>query len=165
MCRVVQKSEFVKGHCLSDTQYMHCAIEQATQAEIAGEVPVGAVAVWEGRIIARGRNCSIGDNDPTAHAEIIALRNAASYLKNYRLPNLELYVTLEPCAMCFSAMIHARVSRLVYGASDTKSGVCGGVVDFSQMTMFNHQITVAGGVLADECSRLLIDFFRDRRAI
>ena len=147
----------------SDTDYMRCALEQAQLAAAAGEVPVGAVITVDGEVVARTRNASIGDTDPTAHAEIIALSRAAQAISNYRLNDAVLYVTLEPCAMCFGAMVHARVSRLVFGAADPKSGVLGGAIDLRGAAAFNHHPEVAGGVLEDECAAVLQTFFMQRR--
>ncbi len=148
---------------MSDTDHMGLALQQARAAAAAGEVPVGAVVVHQGRVIATGRNAPIGAHDPTAHAEIVALRAAAQALGNYRLDDCELFVTLEPCAMCSGAMLHARVRRVVYGASDAKTGAAGSVVDLFGQPRLNHQTHVQGGVLAEECSALLSDFFKTRR--
>ena len=136
----------------------------ARSAECLGEVPVGAVVVCEGVIVGRGFNSPIGENDPTAHAEIAALRDAARHLENYRLPGCELFVTLEPCAMCAGAILHSRISRVIYGARDLKTGVHGSVVDLFAVERLNHHTEVVGGVLADECSQLLSSFFAWRRA-
>lgn len=141
---------------------MHEALALARQAAGAGEVPVGAVVVKEGRIIGRGSNRPIATADPTAHAEIVALREAAAAEGNYRLPGCELFVTLEPCAMCVGAMVHARIARVVYGASDPKTGACGGVTDLTRLPT-NHQTAFEGGLLADECGALLKRFFAERR--
>ena len=135
----------------------------ARSAECLGEVPVGAVVVRDGLIVGRGFNSPIGESDPTAHAEIAALRDAARNLENYRLPGCELFVTLEPCAMCAGAMLHSRIARVVYGARDPKTGVHGSVVDLFAVERLNHHTQVEGGVLADECSRLLSGFFANRR--
>ncbi len=148
---------------MDDDYYMREALSLAQAAECLGEVPVGAVVVRDGVIVGRGFNTPIGDCDPTAHAEIVALRDAARALQNYRLPGCELYVTLEPCAMCAGAVLQARVGRLVYGARDPKSGVNGSVVDLFAVARLNHHTTVVGGVLAAECGRLLSDFFAARR--
>lgn len=143
---------------------MRAALEMARAAEDAGEVPVGAVVVdAHGTVLGRGFNRCIVDHDPTAHAEIVALRDAAVRLGNYRLPGLALYVTLEPCTMCMGAMLHARLARVVYGASDPKTGACGSVLDVPAVEQINHHTTVAGGVLADECAAALQHFFRKRR--
>ena len=143
--------------------YMQFAIEQARLAEAIDEVPVGAVLVQDNTIIVSAHNQPITNNDPTAHAEIQLLRAAGKTLNNYRLPNTTLYVTLEPCTMCLGAMIHARVSRVVFGAYDQKTGVCGSCQDLSSSGCFNHSIEVEGGILADECKKLLQNFFKKRR--
>ncbi len=142
---------------------MRAALELATRAEAEGEVPVGAVVVKDGEIIGRGWNRTIGDSDPTAHAEIIALREAGRALANYRLTGCELYVTLEPCPMCAGAMVHARLGRLVYGATDPKTGAAGSVFDLLPGNAHNHRVAVAGGCLGDECGNQLRAFFRARR--
>lgn len=149
---------------MDDEFFMREAISLARSAECLGEVPVGAVVVKDGEIVGRGFNAPIGEADPTAHAEIAALRDAARKLNNYRLPGCELFVTLEPCAMCAGAIIHSRIARVVYGARDPKTGVHGSVVDLFGVERLNHHATVEGGVLADECSALLSDFFAARRA-
>ena len=147
-----------------DLDFLQAAIIEAREAEAAGEVPVGAVLVYNGEIIARGQNRVIRDHDPTAHAEIIALRHAARYVENYRLvPGCALYVTLEPCAMCAGAILHARVARLVYGATDPKAGACGSVLSVMNHPALNHKVEVVSGVLADDCGSLLTTFFRARR--
>lgn len=148
---------------LDDDYFMREALSLARAAECLGEVPVGAVVVANGRIVGRGFNSPIGESDPTAHAEIAALRDAARNLGNYRLPGCELYVTLEPCAMCAGAIMHARIARVVYGARDPKTGVHGSVVDLFGVERLNHHASVEGGVLADECSALLSQFFAARR--
>ena len=142
---------------------MREALSLAAEAAAAGEVPVGAVVVKDGGIVGRGWNRPIGANDPTAHAEIVALREAATRLGNYRLVGCELYVTLEPCAMCVGAMLHARLARVVFGATDPKTGACGGVVSLSSEAKLNHQTAFEAGVLADECGSLLRRFFAERR--
>jgi len=147
-----------------DVRFMRLALEQADRARIEGEVPVGAVVVKDGEVIAVGYNQPIGRHDPTAHAEIVALRAAAENLGNYRLPGCELYVTLEPCAMCSGAMMHARLARVVYAASDPKTGVCGSVLDLFSHEALNHHTGVVGGVLAEEASTMLKRFFAERRA-
>lgn len=147
----------------ADLAFMRLALDQAHNAWLLGEVPVGAVIVREGKVIATGFNRPIGDSDPTAHAEIIALRQAASLLDNYRLPGCTLYVTLEPCAMCAMAMMHARLDRVVFGARDPKTGAAGSVLDLFSETRLNHHCAVLGNVDAQACSRLLQDFFRERR--
>jgi len=139
------------------------ALALARAAGGRGEVPVGAVVVRDGQIIGRGGNAPIVASDPTAHAEIAAMREAAQALGNYRLPECELYVTLEPCAMCAGAIMHARLARLVFGARDPKTGACGSVVDLLGNPRLNHHTRVTGGVRADECGRLLSDFFAARR--
>jgi tRNA(adenine34) deaminase len=143
---------------------MQLALDQARLAWAAGEVPVGAVLVRDGEVIATGFNQPIGRHDPTAHAEIMALRSAAEKIGNYRLPGCELYVTLEPCAMCSGAMMHARLARVVYAATDPKTGACGSVLDLFQHAQLNHHTEVVGGVLADEAGSMLKDFFAERRA-
>jgi tRNA(adenine34) deaminase len=148
---------------MNDEFFMREAISLALAAECLGEVPVGAVVVKDGEIIGRGFNSPIGEADPTAHAEISALRDAARRLNNYRLPDCELFVTLEPCAMCAGAIIHSRIARVVYGARDYKTGVHGSVVDLFAVERLNHHATVEGGVLAEECGRLLSNFFAARR--
>ncbi len=147
-----------------DALFMRAALELARQAEAAGEVPVGAVVVKEGVIIGRGFNSPISRHDPSAHAEMMALRDAAQHLGNYRLVDCELFVTLEPCLMCAGAIMHARIARVVYGASDPKTGACGGVVDMFGEQRLNHHTEVSGGVLAEECGQMLSNFFAARRA-
>jgi len=147
-----------------DQRFMRLALEQAELARREGEVPVGAVVVKDGEVVAVGYNQPIGRHDPTAHAEIVALRAAAGKLGNYRLPGCELYVTLEPCAMCSGAMMHARLARIVYGARDPKTGVCGSVLDLFSHDVLNHHAEVVGGVLADDASSMLKSFFAERRA-
>jgi tRNA(adenine34) deaminase len=146
-----------------DEKWMALAIEQAKLAEQKDEVPVGAILVQDDQLIASAHNQPISNNDPTAHAEIQLLRKSGNELKNYRLPNTTLYVTLEPCTMCLGAMIHARISRVVFGAYDEKTGVCGSCQDLSTSECFNHSIESDGGVLADECKQLLQQFFKKRR--
>ncbi|MQQ99836.1 tRNA adenosine(34) deaminase TadA [Glaciimonas soli] len=146
-----------------DTIYMQQALEQAENAWTLGEVPVGAVIVKDGVVIATGFNQPIGNHDPTAHAEIMALRAAASLLGNYRLPGCEMYVTLEPCVMCAGAMMHARLARVVYGASDPKTGACGSVVNLFEQEKLNHHTRLTGGVMSEECVTLLKQFFAERR--
>lgn len=142
---------------------MRAALEEARAAAAAGEVPVGAVVVQRGAIIGRGQNRVLRDLDPTAHAEMTALRAAARALGNYRLAECSIYVTLEPCAMCAGAMVHARLERLVYGAADPKAGAAGSVLGVINHPRLNHAMEVSGGVLAEECGELLRDFFRERR--
>lgn len=137
---------------------------EAQKARAVGEVPVGAVLVKDGVVIARGYNHPIGKHDPTAHAEIVALRAGAELLGNYRLPGCELFVTLEPCMMCAGAMMHARLARVVFGASDPKTGVCGSVLNLFEQEKLNHHTALTGGIMAQECSDLLKDFFASRRA-
>jgi tRNA(adenine34) deaminase len=146
-----------------DENFMRLALELARQAAQAGEVPVGAVIVRGGEPIGRGFNAPIGCSDPTAHAEIRALRDASAQLANYRLNDCTLYVTLEPCAMCAGAIQHARIARVVYGARDAKSGACGSVVDLFAEPRLNHHATVIGGVLAEDSVALLRAFFASRR--
>jgi len=146
-----------------DARWMRLALEQARAAAGAGEVPVGAVVVRQGEVIATGRNAPIARRDPTAHAEIAALRAAAERLGNYRLDGCTLYVTLEPCAMCSGAMLHARLARVVFGAAEAKTGAAGSVVNLFAESRLNHQTALQGGVLADECGALLSDFFQQRR--
>jgi tRNA(adenine34) deaminase len=146
-----------------DAPFMQAALELAAEAARRGEVPVGAVVVKDGAIIGRGFNRPITTCDPTAHAEIVALREAATALGNYRLGGCELYVTLEPCAMCVGAMVHARLARIVYGAADPKTGACGSIVDLPGLATFNHHGHFEGGILADECSGVLKRFFAERR--
>lgn len=142
-----------------DRDFMALALEEARKGGESGEVPVGAVAVLDGQVIARGHNQPIGLSDPTAHAEILVLREAGHSTRAYRLENLTLYVTLEPCVMCVGAIVNARVARLVYGARDEKAGALGSVYDIGRDGMLNHRIQVTPGVMADECARLLRDFF------
>jgi len=143
--------------------YLALALAQARLAAEAGEVPVGAIIVFEDEIVGRGRNAVLGSNDPPAHAEIVALREAALRLSNYRLTGCELYTTLEPCAMCAGAIIHARIARLVYGAADPKAGAAGSALDVINHPKLNHQLQLIGGVMAEECGELLRAFFRERR--
>jgi tRNA(adenine34) deaminase len=147
----------------SDEYWMARALSLAHRAAEVGEVPVGAVLVQNGEIIGQGYNQPISASDPTAHAEIIALRQAAEKLKNYRLPGTTLYATLEPCAMCAGAMIQARVGRMVFGAGDSRHGACGSVFNVLQSDIINHQTEIKAGVLADDCAALLRIFFRRKR--
>jgi tRNA(adenine34) deaminase len=147
----------------ADERFMRRAIELAREAEAAGEVPVGAVIVLDGQILAEGFNRPISTHDPTAHAEMVTLRAAAARIDNYRLTGTTLYVTLEPCAMCAGAMVHARVTRLVYAATDPRAGAAGSVFNVVQNSALNHRLEVVPGVLADECGSLLRDFFVARR--
>lgn len=164
---------------MTDAYFMCAALELARQAEAAGEVPVGAVVVKDGHIIGRGFNAPISRHDPSAHAEMLALRDAAQHVGNYRLAGCELYVTLEPCLMCAGAIMHARIARLVYGAADFKTGVCGSALNvFGELSFFasdpcksdvppvklNHHTVIAGGVMSQECGLILSNFFTMRRA-
>ena len=142
-----------------DEKWMSLAIKQAIKAKEEGEVPVGAILVKDGIVIAKSHNQPISTNDATAHAEIQLLRVAGKHQKNYRLIDTTIYVTLEPCAMCLSAMIHARIARMVFGAYDPKTGVCGSCSDLTNANFFNHKIHIKGGVLENKCSELLQDFF------
>jgi tRNA(adenine34) deaminase len=148
---------------MTDQEAMQAALDEAQLAAEAGEVPIGAVVVREGAIVARGQNRTLRDQDPTAHAEIVALRAAAAAVSNYRLPGTTLYVTLEPCAMCAGAMIHARLDRLVFAAADPKTGACGSVLDVLNHPKLNHQMQMEQGILAEESAALLRSFFRERR--
>ncbi len=143
---------------------MRVALDLARQAALAGEVPVGAVVVKDGEIVGRGSNAPISRHDPSAHAEMVALRDAAQRLGNYRLVGCELYVTLEPCVMCVGAMFHARIGRVVFGAHDPKTGAAGSVFNLFAETRLNHHARTHGGVLAEECGKVLSDFFAKRRA-
>lgn len=148
---------------MTDETLMQEALRLAAEAAKAGEVPVGAVVVREGRIIGRGFNAPISSRDPTAHAEIRALREAAGALGNYRLTGCDLYVTLEPCAMCAGAILHARIRRLIYGAADPKTGACGSIVDLFAEPRLSHHAEVVPGLLAEECGKMVSDFFAERR--
>jgi len=147
-----------------DVRWMHAALREAQRASAEGEVPVGAVVVYQGRLVARAHNRPIHLSDPTAHAEVLALRRAARKLANYRLTGCDLYVTIEPCAMCASAITHARIHRLVYGASDPKAGAAGSAFEVLNHPKANHRVEVVTGVLKDDCSSLIHEFFRRRRA-
>jgi tRNA(adenine34) deaminase len=147
----------------SEEKLMREALALAAEARAAGEVPVGAVVVKDGRIVGRGYNRPITSKDPSAHAEIVALREAAAALDTYRLPGCELYVTLEPCAMCVGAMVHARLARVVYGARDPKTGACGSIVDLPAISQWNHHGAFEGGLLEAECGEILKGFFAARR--
>jgi len=150
---------------VADSAWMQLALAQAAQAQQLGEVPVGAVLVdAQGELLATGFNRTIIDHDPTAHAEIVALRVGAKQLQNYRLPGASLYVTLEPCAMCLGAMLHARLARVVFGAPDPKTGACGSVLNLALEKQLNHHTQVEGGVLAQECGDTLRQFFKERRS-
>jgi tRNA(adenine34) deaminase len=148
---------------MTDQEYMQMALALAAEAAEAGEVPVGAVVVKDGEIVGRGYNAPISTHDPSAHAEIRALRDAANNLGNYRLVGCTLYVTLEPCAMCTGAIQHARIARVVYGATDPKTGACGSVVNLMEEARLNHHTIVEGGVMAQECGSALSAFFAARR--
>ena len=151
------------GLFLQDELFMRRAIALAQQAALLGEVPVGAVVVQNGEVIGEGYNQPISGCDPTAHAEIIALRDAARKIGNYRLPNSTLYVTIEPCTMCAGALVHARVARVVYGTTEPKSGVAKSNLALFEAPHFNHRVCCEGGVLQDECATMMSDFFRSRR--
>ncbi len=146
-----------------DIHFMRHAFEFAQQAQHAGEVPVGAVIVQDGVIVGRGYNCPITTADPSAHAEVMAMRDAGQALGNYRLLGCTLYVTLEPCAMCIGALFHARIQRLVFAAADPKTGACGSIIDLPAETRLNHHMLVTGGVMAQEASAMLKQFFAERR--
>ncbi len=148
---------------MNDNEFMQIALTLAADAAAKGEVPVGAIVVKDGGIIGRGSNAPISQQDPSAHAEIQAMRDAAKHLGNYRLVDCTLYVTLEPCAMCSGAIHHARIARLVFGASDPKTGACGSVINLMEEPRLNHHTEVTGGVLAQECGSLLSAFFASRR--
>ena len=148
----------------NDDDFMRVALALARQAELFGEVPVGAIVVKNGTIIGRGSNAPISRHDPSAHAELLALREAAQHLGNYRLIGCELFVTLEPCVMCVGAMFHARIARVVFGASDFKTGACGSVLNLLAELRLNHHAEMTAGVLAEECGQMLSDFFAARRA-
>ncbi len=146
-----------------DLQLMRSALEQARLAETAGEVPVGAVVTWNGEVIGQAHNRVILDHDPSAHAEVLALRQAGQRMLNYRMPECTMYVTVEPCAMCAGALVHSRMQRLVYGASDPKAGAVISVMQVLNHPRLNHRMEVVSGVLAAECSAILQEFFRKRR--
>jgi tRNA(adenine34) deaminase len=146
-----------------DAAWMALALEQARMAAEAGEVPVGALVIKDGEIVGKGHNRNLLDNDPTAHAEIIALRQAAARLGNHRLSGCVMVATIEPCSMCAGALIHARISRLVYGATDPKAGAAGSVLQVLNHPSLNHQIEVTSGVLSGQCSEILQEFFRRKR--
>jgi len=148
----------------ADLHFMSRALELARAAEAAGEVPVGAVIVKDNQIFAEGWNQPIGLHDPSAHAEMLAMRSAAQCLGNYRLLDTTLYVTLEPCAMCAGAMVHARVKRLVYGTTDPRAGAAGTILNITQHDVLNHRLDVTGGVLAEGCAAVLREFFQARRS-
>jgi tRNA(adenine34) deaminase len=146
-----------------DEQMMRVAIAEARTAELEGEVPVGAIVVYNNEIISRGQNRVLRNSDPTAHAEIVALRQAGLTFSNYRLTNCTLYVTLEPCAMCAGAILHARIARLIYAANDPKAGACGSVLSVMNHPQLNHKVEVSPGLLAEECGPMLSNFFLARR--
>lgn len=148
----------------NDDDFMRVALTLARQAELSGEVPVGAIVVKNGTIIGRGSNAPISRHDPSAHAELLALRDAAQHLGNYRLIGCELFVTLEPCVMCVGAIFHARIARVVFGASDLKTGACGSVLNLFNEQRLNHHTEMTAGILAEECGQLLSSFFAARRA-
>jgi tRNA(adenine34) deaminase len=149
---------------MNDEDFMRAALVLAREAEQADEVPVGAVVVLDGEIVGRGSNAPIGRHDPSAHAEMLALRDAAQNIGNYRLVGCELFVTLEPCLMCVGAMFHARIARVIYGARDPKTGAAGSVLNLFEEQRLNHHAVVLGGVLAEECGGILSQFFAARRA-
>jgi tRNA(adenine34) deaminase len=161
MSEETQKHESARQ--LSDFYWMELALKEAHEAAAAGEVPVGAIVTKNGKILGTGHNRNLLDNDPTAHAEIVALRQAAAALANHRLTGCEIFVTIEPCAMCAGAMIHARVARLVYGASDPKAGAADSVLQVVNHPGLNHKMEVKAGVLAEQCSEVLQNFFKQRR--
>ncbi|MHA6638130.1 tRNA adenosine(34) deaminase TadA [Stutzerimonas frequens] len=146
-----------------DERFMREALALAAQGAALGEVPVGAVLVQDGQIIGRGFNCPISQQDPSAHAEMVAVRDAAQALQNYRLPGVTLYVTLEPCSMCAGLIVHSRIQRVVYGATEPKAGVVVSRGQFFEQAFLNHRVLVEGGVLAEECGAVLSEFFRQRR--
>jgi len=147
----------------SDEQFMSLALQEAQKSQEMNEVPVGAIIIMNGEVISKSHNKSISQNDPTSHAEINALRNAANKVGNYRLTGATLYVTLEPCAMCYGAIVHSRIPRLVFGAYDPKTGVCGSSIKLHEQECFNHTPEIVGGVLEEDCSLILKDFFKERR--
>ena len=147
----------------SDEQFMKLALQEAQKSQEMNEVPVGAIIIMNGEVISKSHNKSISQNDPTSHAEINALRIAAKKIGNYRLTGATLYVTLEPCAMCYGAIVHARISRLVFGTYDPKTGVCGSSSNLHEQACFNHTPNITGGILEENCSLILKDFFKERR--
>jgi tRNA(adenine34) deaminase len=147
-----------------DQQYMSAALAEARRAEAEGEVPVGAIVVSGGQIVGAGHNQPISLNDPTAHAEILAIRSAASQLKTYRLADVSIYITLEPCLMCVGAMVNARIARVIYGARDEKAGALGSIYDVGRDGRLNHRFEVIAGVMEPECAEIMREFFRARRA-
>lgn len=146
-----------------DEHFMQLALEQAKLGALRGEVPVGAVVVHEGEVVGSGFNCPISTSDPSAHAEMVAIRAAAAKLDNYRLPGSTLYVTLEPCSMCAGLIVHSRITRVVFGTTEPKAGVAVSRGQFFQQDFLNHRVLIEGGVLAQDCSQLLTEFFRARR--
>lgn len=146
-----------------DIQFMRLAFEMAEQAQVIGEVPVGAIIVQNEVVVGRGFNQSITTDDPTAHAEVMAIRDAGQHFKNYRLPNCTIFVTLEPCMMCVGALIHARIVRLVYAAADPKTGACGSIINLPAEVRLNHHMSVTGGLLAEDSGLMLKQFFIERR--
>lgn len=150
-------------HSQEDAAWMELALEQAALAAQAGEVPVGALVIKDGEIIGRGHNCNLLDNDPTAHAEIVALRQAAARVGNHRLSGCILFSTIEPCSMCAGALIHARIARLVYGAADVKAGAAGSVLAVLNHPRLNHKMEITAGILSERCSAVIQDFFRQKR--
>lgn len=161
MTDILEKAELARPR--DDAAWMQLALKQASLAAQAGEVPVGALVIKDGEIIGRGHNRNLLDNDPSAHAEIVALRQAAARLSNHRLTGCEMFVTIEPCAMCAGAMVHARVERLVYGASDPKAGAVNSVLQVLNHPGLNHKMEVKSGVLEQQCSEILQQFFREKR--
>src|SRR5215469_10455713 len=153
----------IRGPAHEDAHWMELALELARSAAAAGEVPVGAVVVKDGVVVGRGHNRNLTENDPTGHAELVALRDAAARLGNHRLVGCTIFATIEPCAMCAGAMVHSRLARLVYGASDPKAGAAGSVLTVLNHPRLNHRMEVTAGVLADQCSEVLTSFFRSRR--
>jgi len=147
----------------SDEQFMKLALQEAQKSQEMNEVPVGAIIAINGEVISKSHNKPISQNDPTSHAEINALRNATQKVGNYRLTDAILYVTLEPCAMCYGAIVHARISRLVFGAYDPKTGVCSSSIKLNEQECFNHTPDITGCVLKEDCSSILRDFFKERR--
>ncbi len=146
-----------------DEQWMKIALEEANLSIKQNEIPVGAVLVQKDKLIAQAHNQTITNNDPTAHAEVQVLRIAAKKMENYRLVGTTLYITLEPCAMCFGAIVHARIDRIVFGASDPKTGVCGSCINLNKENFFNHKISISSGILEMQCSQLLVNFFKTKR--
>lgn len=161
MPEIPENTDFLR--LSEDAFWMEQALEQARMAAQAGEVPVGALVIKDGKILGVGHNRNLLDSDPTAHAEIVALRQAAATIGNHRLTGCEMFVTIEPCAMCAGAMIHARIARLVYGASDPKAGAAGSVLEVLNHPQLNHQMKLTPGVLAQRCSEILQEFFRAKR--